>query len=126
MNPTDVAQANLPLLTTRDKRAIMELTKEFDIDFVALTYTCSAEDVIELRQFLHSLGRDSIRVIAKVALPHIFTPHRRICRGANKLGFMDERQFAMKFGTQSCITILGLTYCHRSCNSSFCIAVNKS
>ena len=61
-------QANLPVLTSRDKRAITDLTKEFDIDFVALTYTCSADDIVELRQFLQSLGRDSIRVIAKVCL----------------------------------------------------------
>ena len=59
-------QANLPVLTARDKRAIAEITKDFVIDFVALTYTCSAEDVVELRQYLESLGRDSIKIIAKV------------------------------------------------------------
>ena len=57
------------MLTNRDKRAIADITKEFDIDFVALTYTCSADDVIELRQYLESLRRESIRVIAKVPAP---------------------------------------------------------
>ena len=54
------------MLTSRDKRAIADITREFDIDFVALTYTCSADDVIELRQYLESLRRESIRIIAKV------------------------------------------------------------
>ena len=62
-------QANLPVLTNRDKRAIADITKEFDIDFIALTYTCSADDVIDLRQYLESLKRESIRVIAKVTAP---------------------------------------------------------
>ena len=59
-------------MTPRDKRAIADLTKEFDIDFVALTYTCSAEDVVELRQYLDSLGRESIRIIAKVFSQPVF------------------------------------------------------
>lgn len=53
-------------MTPRDRRAIADITKEFDIDFVALTYTASAEDVIELRQYLDSLGKEPVRIIAKV------------------------------------------------------------
>jgi pyruvate kinase len=62
-------QANLPLLTSRDKRAIADIIKEFDIDFVALTHTQGAEDVVELRHYLQSLGHESIKVIAKVPPP---------------------------------------------------------
>jgi len=62
-------QANLPLLTSRDRRAIADITKECDIDFVALTHTQGVEDVQELRQYLQSLGHESIKIIAKVTPP---------------------------------------------------------
>lgn len=68
-----VLQANLPLLTPRDRRAIADITKEFDIDFVALTYTCHGDDVAELREYLDSISQEGIKIIAKVPsrpLPH--------------------------------------------------------
>ena len=61
-----MTQANLPLLTDGDKKAIRAMTREFDIDFIALTYTCSGDDVSELRRFLDSMGQDAIKIIAKV------------------------------------------------------------
>ena len=63
-----MTQANLPLLTDGDKAAIRAMTREFDIDFIALTYTCSGDDVLELRRFLDSMGQDAIKIIAKVHL----------------------------------------------------------
>lgn len=68
-------QASLPLLTARDKRAIVDITQEFEVDFVALTYTCSGDDVLELREYLDSIGQDSIKIIAKARNPHPATLH---------------------------------------------------
>lgn len=73
-------QTSLPLLTHRDRRAIEDITKQFDIDYVALTYTCNAEDVLNLRGFLQSLGKSYIKVIAKVVTSQYFAlSHLKKC-----------------------------------------------
>lgn len=40
------AQTDLPAITAYDAQAIQELAAEFEIDYVALTYTCDDSDVV--------------------------------------------------------------------------------
>ena len=56
----------MPFQSDYDKASIKELAAEFDIDFVALTYTCSAQDVADLRSFLDSSGLRHTSIMAKV------------------------------------------------------------
>ena len=58
-------QAELPMLTEYDVQAIKELAAEFEIDFVALTYTCTGDDVTSLRTFLDENDLESTKIIAK-------------------------------------------------------------
>lgn len=44
------SQNELPLLCEWDKHCIQQLGSEFEIDFINLSYTRSAEDVIEARR----------------------------------------------------------------------------
>ena len=59
-------QTDLPLLTHHDVEAIQSFVAEFEIDFIALTYTCDAGDVVQLRDYLDSIGQEGIKIIAKV------------------------------------------------------------
>ena len=43
-------QNELPLLCEWDKHCIQQLGAEFEIDFINLSYTRSAEDIIEARR----------------------------------------------------------------------------
>jgi pyruvate kinase len=54
----------VPSLTEKDKRDL-ELVRELDIDYVALSFVRSANDVRELRELLHSTGSHAL-VIAKI------------------------------------------------------------
>ncbi len=54
----------VPSLTEKDKRDL-EFALELDIDFVALSFVRSANDVRELRELLHDSGSDAL-VIAKI------------------------------------------------------------
>ncbi|KAL4425448.1 hypothetical protein ABPG75_009464 [Micractinium tetrahymenae] len=58
-------QNDLPALTDFDKQAIATLCKEFEVDFVSLSYCRSAEDAMECRDFLASIGAEQTKVIAK-------------------------------------------------------------
>ena len=49
------AQTDLPAITAYDAKAIQELAAEFEIDYVALTYTCDDSDVVGLLIILPSL-----------------------------------------------------------------------
>ncbi|KAK9908291.1 hypothetical protein WJX75_005628 [Coccomyxa subellipsoidea] len=59
-------QTDLPLLTQFDEDAIKMFTKEFEIDYINLTYTCSGLDVHEMREFLDEIGSTQVKIIAKV------------------------------------------------------------
>ncbi|BDA44759.1 probable pyruvate kinase 2, cytosolic [Coccomyxa sp. Obi] len=59
-------QTDLPLLTELDEEAIKMFTKEFEIDYINLTYTCSGLDVHEMRDFLDDIGATQVKIIAKV------------------------------------------------------------
>jgi len=59
-------QNDLPLLADWDKHCITELGKEFEIDFINLSYTRTAADVREAHEFLRSIGMTHTRVMAKI------------------------------------------------------------
>ena len=59
-------QADLPLLSEHDVNAIREITKEFEIDFVSLTFTRDGQDIEEMRDFLDKLGLEQTKILAKV------------------------------------------------------------
>lgn len=58
-------QNDLPCLTDFDREAIKTLSKEFEVDFISLSFCRSVEDVTEARDFLHSIKQDQIKVICK-------------------------------------------------------------
>ena len=60
-------QANMPMLTDYDVSAIMELSSEFEIDFIALTHTCSRDDVVDLRSFMDHHNLQAAKIVAKVS-----------------------------------------------------------
>ena len=55
------------MLTDFDINAIKEITAEFEIDFLALTYACTGEDITELRRFLDSNDLETVKIIAKAS-----------------------------------------------------------
>jgi len=59
-------QADLPLLSEHDVHAIRDITSQFEVDFVALTFTRDGEDVDGLRDFLDKLGLEQTKILAKV------------------------------------------------------------
>lgn len=59
-------QADLPLLSEHDVHAIRDITTQFEVDFVALTFTRDGEDVDGLRDFLDKLGLEQTKILAKV------------------------------------------------------------
>lgn len=56
---------DLPYLSERDKQDLRFGVEE-DVDFVAASFTRSAEDIIALRNFLDYYGGHSIKIIAKI------------------------------------------------------------
>lgn len=55
-------QNDLPIFNDEDKTAIAELAKEFEIDFISLSFTRSALDIDQAREFLDSVGLESTKV----------------------------------------------------------------
>ena len=55
----------LPGLTERDKENVIFAIKE-KFDYIALSFTRKAADVIELRNFLKANGGENIKIIAKI------------------------------------------------------------
>ena len=56
---------SLPALTDRDKQDI-KFGIENDIDFVAASFVRKAQDVLELRQYMDSIGGMNTKIIAKI------------------------------------------------------------
>lgn len=56
------------MLTDYDLQAIDDITANYEVDFLALTYSCSGEDVTKLRTFLDRKGLDFIKIVAKARL----------------------------------------------------------
>ena len=48
--------------------ALKALSSAFEIDFVALTYTCDGGDIQDLRELLDDIGLASVKIIAKVGM----------------------------------------------------------
>jgi pyruvate kinase len=59
-------QAGLPLFDDVDLPALREIGAAHPIDFLALTYTCSASDVAAARAALDEAGLASTKIIAKI------------------------------------------------------------
>jgi pyruvate kinase len=64
MSSTQAEQ--LPLFAPTDLPALKEIAESRAVDFVALTYTCSAEDVATAREAVDALGLSGTKLIAKV------------------------------------------------------------
>lgn len=59
-------RVNLPSITAKDRRDI-EFGLDHDVDFIALSFVRSAEDVLELREFLESRDKaNTVKIIAKI------------------------------------------------------------
>ena len=56
---------NLPGITQKDKENVLFAIKE-KFNYVALSFTRKADDVIELRNFLKANGGENIKIIAKI------------------------------------------------------------
>jgi hypothetical protein len=56
-------QNDLPILNAEDKATLEALSKEFEIDFVSLSFTRQASDVDQARDYLKSIGLDTTRVL---------------------------------------------------------------
>lgn len=56
---------NIPYLSTQDKSDLI-FGINHDFDFVAASFVRSADDIEDLRQFLHENGGDGILIIAKI------------------------------------------------------------
>jgi len=56
---------NLPGITTKDKENVLFAIKE-KFEYIALSFTRKADDVIELRNFLKANGGENIKIIAKI------------------------------------------------------------
>ena len=61
------SQNDLPLLSDYDKECLTSLASDTDVDFVALSYTRSGEDVRSARAFLDAIGMRETKILAKVA-----------------------------------------------------------
>lgn len=55
-------QNDLPILCNVDKKALEALCADYEIDFVSLSFTRTAEDVAAAREYLDSLGMTSTKV----------------------------------------------------------------
>ncbi|GAX82387.1 hypothetical protein CEUSTIGMA_g9815.t1 [Chlamydomonas eustigma] len=60
-------QNDLPLFSEEDKMGLQYLSKELDIDFLALSFSRTADDIREARRFLDSIGMAETKILAKVA-----------------------------------------------------------
>jgi len=60
------AQNDLPLLSEYDRQCLAALARDYEIDFVSLSYTRSAADVDEARAFLDSIGLAQTKIFAKL------------------------------------------------------------
>lgn len=58
-------ELSLPALTDRDREDI-KFGIENDIDFVAASFVRKPQDVLELREYMDSLGGETVKIIAKI------------------------------------------------------------
>lgn len=58
-------QNDLPIMTEDDKSNIKDLSTEFEVDFISLSFTRSGEDIQVAREFLDSIQMSTTKLIAK-------------------------------------------------------------
>ena len=73
---------DLPAITAKD-RADIAFGLEQEIDFVALSFTRSADDVAELRELLGGKGARTVKIIAKIENREGVQNAEAICRAAD-------------------------------------------
>lgn len=64
-------QNELPILHETDKEALKALAKDFEIDFVSLSFTRQGSDLDQAREFLKSNGLESTRVCSFVVAANL-------------------------------------------------------
>jgi len=60
-------QNTMPVLSDRDKIYIQALNKDFDIDFVCISYARDGSDLREVRTWLDSVGMSDTKILAKIS-----------------------------------------------------------
>jgi len=91
-------QNDLPILCSEDKATLKALSREFEIDFVSLSFTRQAGDVDQAREYLKSIGLDTTKVrvqkyassIALIAYEENGWHSRAACAGGGKGGEGDQ------------------------------------
>lgn len=63
-------QNDLPILHAMDKTALEALAKDFEIDFVSLSFTRDGDDIDQARQCLKSVGLEATKVSSGVTRGH--------------------------------------------------------
>ena len=58
-------QLSLPFISEQDRKDLEFAVKE-DFDFIAASFTRTADDILEMRALLESMGNHDIRIIAKI------------------------------------------------------------
>lgn len=58
----DNVQNDLPILCGVDMNALTALCADYEIDFVSLSFTRTADDVVAAREYLDSIGMTSTKV----------------------------------------------------------------
>ena len=58
-------ELHMPFISSKDKDDILFAIRE-DFDFIAASFTRSAEDILEIRKLLKANGRNNIHIIAKI------------------------------------------------------------
>ena len=59
------AKLQLPAMTEKDK-SDLKFAVENDFDFIAASFIRKAQDIIDMKDYLKSLGNDKIKIIAKI------------------------------------------------------------
>eukprot|EP00951_Prasinocladus_malaysianus_P015869 scaffold122597_cov47-Prasinocladus_malaysianus.AAC.1 len=75
----------MPVLAESDVEKLKILKKEFEIDWLALSYCRSASDIQEAQQVLFSLGMQGTKILAKVESRQALVEFRHILRYADGL-----------------------------------------
>ena len=60
-------QNDLPIMTEDDKSNIKDLSTEFEVDFISLSFTRSGEDIQVAREFLDSIQMSTTKVSGTVS-----------------------------------------------------------
>ena len=64
-------QNDLPIMTEEDKSNIKDLSLEFEVDFISLSFTRSGEDIQSAREFLDSINMTTTKVMPQFPCLHM-------------------------------------------------------